>query len=369
MAQQNNMNRVILALALFYLPSSAHGLCSASSCDELGWISTNTELFGSPDVCGESDHNGESDYQSTEGNLADAEGCSGSLNAADAELLCEGRGARLCSISELEQDEPKKTGCQYDYEQVWSTTACGNGSGFMTFKTMVIGNTNYKGVAVCTDADESSAVVARCCADTESSAACSKPDVVAPDPDTSESQDTGACFHGNGTVLLESGASKRLSEVNIGDRIKTSDDKGVYSFSPVVTLPHKKNTEPATFLTLTTETKKAVDMTSDHFIPNCDYEVVTAGKLVVGDCVVTMDGKETLVEITTTEKSGVYTAVTKNKFIVVDGIVASPYSSSSKDDQGPVGVYEKYRELLALTKSNGFASKALKRLRGSLQSL
>eukprot|EP00613_Pedinella_sp_CCMP2098_P034643 CAMPEP_0171727302 /NCGR_PEP_ID=MMETSP0991-20121206/26228_1 /TAXON_ID=483369 /ORGANISM="non described non described, Strain CCMP2098" /LENGTH=333 /DNA_ID=CAMNT_0012321045 /DNA_START=26 /DNA_END=1027 /DNA_ORIENTATION=- len=333
------MSRITLALALFYLPSFAHGLCSATSCEELGW--SNAEEHVSTDVCGETDHDGESHLGS--------DGCSGHMNAADAELFCEGRGARLCTLSELEQDEPRKTGCDYDREQVWSTTACDNGSGFMTIE----GSTPHQGGAVCTDAQDTSTVVARCCADTESSAACS----------------TGSCFHGNGTVLLESGASKRLSEVNIGDRIKTSDDKGVYSFSPVVTLPHKKNTEPALFLTLTTETKKAVDMTSDHFIPTCDYEVLTAGELVVGDCVLTMDGKETLVEVTTTEKSGVYTAVTENKFIVVDGIVASPYSFSSKDDQGPKGVYEKYRELLALTKSNGFASKALKRLRGSLQSL
>mmetsp|Transcript_79892 Transcript_79892/g.159514 ORF Transcript_79892/g.159514 Transcript_79892/m.159514 type:complete len:329 (+) Transcript_79892:34-1020(+) len=321
------MSRITLALALFYLPSFAHGLCSATSCEELGW--SNAEEHVSTDVCGETDHDGESHLGS--------DGCSGHMNAADAELFCEGRGARLCTLSELEQDEPRKTGCDYDREQVWSTTACDNGSGFMTIE----GSTPHQGGAVCTDAQDTSTVVARCCADAESSAVCSTAGVVVPDPYTSESEDTGACFHGNGTVLLESGASKRLSEVNIGDRIKTSDDKGVYSFSPVVTLPHKKNTEPALFLTLTTETKKAVDMTSDHFIPTCDYEVLTAGELVVGDCVLTMDGKETLIGITMTEKSGVYTAVTENKFIVVDRIVASPYSSSrsssSKDGQGPKG--------------------------------
>ena len=140
----------------------------------------------------------------------------------------------------------------------------------------------------------------------------------------------GACFHADGTVLLESGESKRFSELSIGDVIKTSDGEGRFSFSPVLTLPHAANSEAATFLTLTTETNKAVVMTPDHFIPKCDAHEVTAGELVVGDCLMTTDGKETLIEITSSEKSGVYTATTKDKFIVVDGVVASPYSLRSR---------------------------------------
>ena len=59
----------------------------------------------------------------------------------------------------------------------------------------------------------------------------------------------GSCFHGDGTVLLESGKSKRLSELSLGERIKTNDGRGGFSFNPVLTLPHANNTEPAAFLT------------------------------------------------------------------------------------------------------------------------
>jgi len=141
-------------------------------------------------------------------------------------------------------------------------------------------------------------------------------------------------------VLLESGASKPFSELSLGDVIKTSDGEGQFSFSPVLSLPHAKNTEPAAFLTLITETNKAVDMTSDHFIPKCDTTLVTASELNVGDCLLTIDGKETLTEISSTLKSGVYTAITKDKFIVVDGIVASPHSKNS--DLDPKEQYDKY---------------------------
>mmetsp|Transcript_4368 Transcript_4368/g.9256 ORF Transcript_4368/g.9256 Transcript_4368/m.9256 type:complete len:392 (+) Transcript_4368:21-1196(+) len=137
----------------------------------------------------------------------------------------------------------------------------------------------------------------------------------------------GACFHGDGTVLLESGNSKRLLELSLGDVIKTSDGEGRFSFNPVLNLPHNaNNSEPAAFLTLTTETGKMVVMTSDHFIPRCGQGEVTASELVVGDCVLTIDGKETLMDISATAKYGVFTAITQDKFIVVDGIVASPYS-------------------------------------------
>jgi len=138
--------------------------------------------------------------------------------------------------------------------------------------------------------------------------------------------EAGSCFHGDGTVLLESGSKKRLSELGLGERIKTSDGRGGFSFNPVLTLPHANNTEPATFLTLTTETGKKVDMTSDHYIPKCNQEQVTAGELVIGDCLLTADGKETLVEISSAAKNGVFTAVTQDMFVVVDGIVASSFS-------------------------------------------
>jgi len=175
----------------------------------------------------------------------------------------------------------------------------------------------------------------------------------------------GACFHGNGSVLLESGASKPFSELSLGDVIKTSDGEGQFSFNPVLTLPHANNTEPAAFLTLTTETGKKVDMTSDHLIPKCDLEEVTAGELVVGDCLFTVDGKETLIEISSTAKNGVFTAITQDKFIVVDGIVASPFSMNS-DPSKPELDYEKYRLELELSRSRKLArmKKHNKRLRG-----
>jgi len=175
----------------------------------------------------------------------------------------------------------------------------------------------------------------------------------------------GACFHGGGTVLLESGSPKHFSELSLGDRIKTSDGQGGFSFSPVLVLPHKNNSEPAAFLTLTTETGKAVDMTSDHFIPKCNQEEVTAGVLVVGDCILTVDGKETLMGISSTAKTGVYTAITQGSFIVVNGVVASSFSKDS-DPTKPEHDYKKYQLELEVKRNRKLAhreNKLGKRLR------
>jgi hypothetical protein len=167
----------------------------------------------------------------------------------------------------------------------------------------------------------------------------------------------GACFHAAGTVLLKSGEQKKFSELQIGDVIKTSDGKGTFSFSPVLSLPHASNTQSAKFLNLTTETGKSVIMTPDHFIPKCNFEEVTANKLIAGDCLVTIDGKETLMEISSVEMNGIYTATTENTFIVVDGIVASPYSMNSR----PVNLID--TDLIQ--KSKSALSYIRKRLRGS----
>jgi hypothetical protein len=145
-----------------------------------------------------------------------------------------------------------------------------------------------------------------------------------------------SCFHGNGAVQLESGPARRFADVKVGDRIltcNTCDSREDFSFSEVTKLPHATNNEPATFLTLTIG-EKTVDMTHDHHIPRCDGRVVAASELVLGDCLLTIDGKETLLEVTPSSKTGVYTAIPKeNNYIVVNGIVASPYSKIISADK------------------------------------
>lgn len=51
-----------------------------------------------------------------------------------------------------------------------------------------------------------------------------------------------------------------------------------------------------------------------------------ARDIEVGSCLMTVDGEEAVASIESSTKAGIFTAVTENKYIVVDGVVASPFS-------------------------------------------
>ena len=59
-------------------------------------------------------------------------------------------------------------------------------------------------------------------------------------------------------------------------------------------------------------------------------KTAVARDLKVGDCLLTVDGQEAVASIASSTKNGIFTAVTENKFIVVDGVIASPFSQDRK---------------------------------------
>ncbi|MCB9787495.1 MAG: putative metal-binding motif-containing protein [Deltaproteobacteria bacterium] len=81
---------------------------SAKTCAALGWPVGQ----GSPDVCAASE----------------VPACSGLKTRQQAKAFCEAGGARLCTWTELSNDEAFQSGCSYDTERVWSSTACGTNS-------------------------------------------------------------------------------------------------------------------------------------------------------------------------------------------------------------------------------------------------
>eukprot|EP01043_Picozoa_sp_COSAG02_P065438 COSAG02_NODE_9876_length_2085_cov_1.693353_1_plen_338_part_00 len=50
--------------------------------------------------------------------------CTSGASLAEAESLCAGVGARLCSLEELEADCTAETGCSHDWDLVWSSDSC-----------------------------------------------------------------------------------------------------------------------------------------------------------------------------------------------------------------------------------------------------
>ena len=81
---------------------------SSKTCAELGW-STDGDDFA---VCRGSEF---------------GSGCSGSVNWAAAVAFCEGGGARLCTLGDMQLSETSETGCVDGSTLQWTSDACADG--------------------------------------------------------------------------------------------------------------------------------------------------------------------------------------------------------------------------------------------------
>jgi len=142
----------------------------------------------------------------------------------------------------------------------------------------------------------------------------------------SDDGDDAVCFSGVDTVQLESGETKMLSEVQVGDRVLSADAKGALSYTDVVFLPHAANNKAATFANIATEGGKALKATKTHLVQTCSGDLAYAGALKAGDCLRTVDGDERIASTSVTKAEGIYSVVAQNEFVVVSGIVSSPFA-------------------------------------------
>jgi Hint module len=141
-----------------------------------------------------------------------------------------------------------------------------------------------------------------------------------------------SCFAGSETVQLESGASKAMSEVAVGDRVLAADLAGKTAFSDVVYVPHARNSQRTVFARITTESGRDVQMTTNHLLPagRCGsaLPLTYASKVAIGDCIMTVSGEEKVSAAERVQGSGVYTIVTKLEYVVVNGVIASPFGAN-----------------------------------------
>ena len=140
-----------------------------------------------------------------------------------------------------------------------------------------------------------------------------------------------SCFAGSERLTLESGATKAMSDLAVGDRILTVNAQGKQVYSDVAYLPHGQNAVKATFTVVTTEDGRNLKVTANHMLPAgaCQspaaLPIVPASAVVVGNCVQTVSGREQVVSVSTVEGEGIYTAIAMEELLVVNGIIATPY--------------------------------------------
>ena len=151
---------------------------------------------------------------------------------------------------------------------------------------------------------------------------------------SSRSLEKKACFDGSETLHLESGEVRAISNVRVGDRVLSADAAGRTSYSDVVYVPHRANSDDALFTHITTTSGRDIKMTPSHIIlagpchSSAPLPLTYASLVSVGDCVMTVSGEDMVSTVETVQGKGLYTVVTKEEYVVVNGIIASPFAAN-----------------------------------------
>ncbi|KAL1132703.1 hypothetical protein AAG570_010655 [Ranatra chinensis] len=146
---------------------------------------------------------------------------------------------------------------------------------------------------------------------------------------------SGGCFTGNSTVLVEGGVRRRLSELQVGDRVLSLDKAtGRMVYSEVILFLDRDESRWRQFLSVETSSGETVRVTPSHLVLRKTLsgvlESVFAGKLAPGDVLMVGSGKnliETSVErVSVVADQGVFAPLTQTGTIIVDGVLASCYA-------------------------------------------
>jgi len=148
------------------------------------------------------------------------------------------------------------------------------------------------------------------------------------------------CFHGDGVVETNLGQMKMsdLASMEPADLlIRTVDSDGHPTFSKIQQWIHKDPVQVTEFITLGTNSGRSLTLTPNHLIYKvpCEGEVnriaVVAGAVLIDDCVlINREGSvrpDRVVSIETSLKTGIFSPITAEGNIVVDGVLASCYSN------------------------------------------
>jgi Hint module len=102
----------------------------------------------------------------------------------------------------------------------------------------------------------------------------------------------------------------------------------------VVFVPHGPNNQRSLFTHISTAAGSSIKVTSNHVIPAGPCNSIVSPRLVyasevrVGDCILTLSGKEAVSAVQIVQGEGLYTIVTGAEFLVVNGIVVSPFGAN-----------------------------------------
>lgn len=139
-----------------------------------------------------------------------------------------------------------------------------------------------------------------------------------------ESSGIASCFPGDATVELADGTTERMRDLQVGSTVKV----GLNDYSPVLMFTHQTPDRLAMFVELTLHSGHSILLTPGHMIYYANGDLKCASNVIVGDILRLGDGKTSAVRGRSTKfKRGLYNPQTTGD-IVVNGILASTYTSA-----------------------------------------
>jgi Hint module len=183
--------------------------------------------------------------------------------------------------------------------------------------------------------------------------------------------DAATCFAADELVQKENGEYVAISEVRVGDRVLSASISGLFTYADVIAVPHRKNDKEASFVVIST-TSVDIKLTPDHYLMagvcGSEWNLQKASDVIVGSCLMTAYGPAQVTATSFVRGKGVYTIVTTEEFIVVNGIVASPFSLNHHAANGFYNVFRILYFLAPAVLKNSFMGAIYERIGAILQS-
>eukprot|EP00172_Hildenbrandia_rubra_P000661 Plantae.Rhodophyta-Hildenbrandia_rubra.ctg13595.p1 GENE.Plantae.Rhodophyta-Hildenbrandia_rubra.ctg13595~~Plantae.Rhodophyta-Hildenbrandia_rubra.ctg13595.p1 ORF type:complete len:506 (+),score=43.51 Plantae.Rhodophyta-Hildenbrandia_rubra.ctg13595:1377-2894(+) len=133
-----------------------------------------------------------------------------------------------------------------------------------------------------------------------------------------------ACFPGSTIIQLKNGDDKAMSQLRVGDEVKV----GYNEYSEVVMFTHRLQNPAFNFVQLETENARRLSLSAGHYL-YVDGRLQTASSVELGQSLEIDNGEvERVVSKKVTTEMGLYHPQTLSGTIVVNGIIASTYSTA-----------------------------------------
>lgn len=142
------------------------------------------------------------------------------------------------------------------------------------------------------------------------------------EPSSSPEDDGSVCFPADASVELEDGSVKKMSTVELGDRVKVAE--GLYS--DVFMFTHKDASAFHDFVRISTVSGAALTATRGHYI-YINGGFAAAGSAKVGDVLELGNGARTVVDnVSVVKGTGLFNPQTVHGDIIVNSIRASTFT-------------------------------------------